>query len=255
MYWDDKLNNIYNLEEGWDSYKAPKINGTAIENARDYIKLLEDNRLYPTRLGPSVVGAVAITIRVGTRKAFIEFYNNGSACRMLCDDVTKQLDIKMLGCVIEEINFIDQMKDFLSKGNHMLIIMQGWPGSGKSTMARKLAEEYKAVIHSTDDLFMENGVYNFIPEKLGVNHKQNQENACRSMSNGYNVIIDNTNIKAADCYAYVKHAVDLGIEVKFVRATGNWKSTHNVPDHAVERMKKQIEELTVEKVLATKGRR
>lgn len=141
------------------------------------------------------------------------------------------------------------------KGNMMqkLIIMQGQPGSGKSTLALSLSKEHGAVICSTDDLFLDvDGKYQFDPSKLGVNHKRNQEIAINLLKEGKSVIVDNTNIYAWQAKPYVEAAVALGIEVQFVRATGNFKTVHGVPDAKVEQMKRDMEVLTVESVLKSK---
>ncbi|PKK27487.1 NEDD4 binding protein 2-like 1 [Columba livia] len=63
---------------------------------------------------------------------------------------------------------------------------------------RQLKREYpSAVVLSTDDYFIENGVYMFEPDLLEDAHKWNQKRARKAMKNGKSpVIIDNTNIHA-----------------------------------------------------------
>ena len=136
----------------------------------------------------------------------------------------------------------------------MLIIMQGPPGSGKTTIAEEqLAEEYDAEIYSTDDFFTEDGVYNFDISKLNENHQKNQDRTFKALKEGKNVIVDNTNIMRWHCKAYVQAAVELGIEVKFVRAEGDYKTIHGVPQDKIEQMRASMEDLTVESVLASKA--
>ena len=82
------------------------------------------------------------------------------------------------------------------------IIMHGISGSGKSTRSKELIEEYNNKvdnltysIHSTDSLFIENGIYNFRPEKLPEYHSINYKNFVESINNNTMiVIVDNTNI-------------------------------------------------------------
>jgi tRNA uridine 5-carbamoylmethylation protein Kti12 len=145
----------------------------------------------------------------------------------------------------------------------MLYIMQGVPGSGKSTTARRIADSYNhcvnppyAIVASTDDYFYDaNGVYQFNPRKLGENHKMNLERAIDFMCRGFVVIVDNTNIHAWEAKPYVQFAVENNIPVCFVRVTGDpsWKSTHGVPEAAIEKMKKEMENLTVESVLVSRA--
>jgi predicted kinase len=134
----------------------------------------------------------------------------------------------------------------------MLIVMQGPSGGGKSTKARELAPIYNAVICSTDDLFMENGVYNFQPDKLGLYHKKNLERATELLSQGISVIVDNTNIKCWQAKGYVQAALQYGHEVQFIRCNGQYVNIHGVPDKAVEDMRNGMEELTVESCLNSK---
>jgi adenylate kinase family enzyme len=135
----------------------------------------------------------------------------------------------------------------------LLIILQGAPGSGKTTLGKQIASVIDGEIFSTDDLFIENGVYKFDASKLGLYHKINLERAIEAMKAKKNVVIDNTNLKAWESFGYVKAAVDMGIIVKFVRAIGNFQNTHGVPDEKVETMRNSIEELSVEKVLRSGG--
>lgn len=132
-----------------------------------------------------------------------------------------------------------------------LIIMQGVPGSGKSTRAKELKEELgdNAVICSTDDYFMVNGEYCFRPIGLSDYHSLNLERAKDLMNEGKTVIVDNTNIEAWECRRYVLHAFTLGIEILFVRVEGDYQSVHNVPQHIVENMKAKMEVLSLQTVL------
>ena len=52
--------------------------------------------------------------------------------------------------------------------------MRGVPGSGKSTLAKELAGK-NGIIYSTDDFFMQNGLYVFDAKMIGHNHEQNQK--------------------------------------------------------------------------------
>ena len=46
-----------------------------------------------------------------------------------------------------------------------LTIFRGLPGSGKTTMARKLAAQTGAILIEPDELLIENGVYRYTPER------------------------------------------------------------------------------------------
>jgi adenylate kinase family enzyme len=134
----------------------------------------------------------------------------------------------------------------------LLVIMQGHSGSGKSTLAKQIAKVIDAEIFSTDDLFVENGVYKFDASKLGLFHKKNLENCIAAMKKGVNVICDNTNTRQWEAKGYVQVAIDLGFNVKFVRAIGNFQNVHGVPNDKVDQMRNRLEELTIENVLSSK---
>lgn len=121
--------------------------------------------------------------------------------------------------------------------------MQGWPGSGKSTVAENIANKLGGVIVSTDDFFMENGVYKFDASKVVANHEKCKILAFKLLEEGRIVIVDNTNILKVHAKPYVDFAGRLNINSYFVRCTGNYENTHGVPYATVERMKVSIENL------------
>lgn len=159
----------------------------------------------------------------------------------------------------------------ITRPDQELIIMRGIPGSGKSTKAKTLVGE--GVIHSTDGLIEANNDYrdffktmnesgNFKP--LSQMHSLNLTKAKKSMEEGVSpIIIDNTNIKATEAKAYVKHALSLGFSDKNIRivdvgdggltAEGLAKrNTHGVPLVKIESMiksHKSVGPLTLKKIL------
>ncbi|KAM4683620.1 NEDD4-binding protein 2-like 1 isoform 1-T1 [Amazona ochrocephala] len=108
-----------------------------------------------------------------------------------------------------------------------------------------------AVVLSTDDFFIENGVYVFEPDFLEDAHKWNQKRARKAMKNGKSpVIIDNTNIHAWEMKPYVMMACENRYEVVFQEPDTPWKfnvqeltrrNTHHVPRQKIQQMKEQYE--------------
>src|SRR5687768_11874570 len=104
------------------------------------------------------------------------------------------------------------MRNIMAK--QKLIIMRGVPGSGKSTMAQKLAQIHNAIIRSTDDEFIdENGNYVFDPNRLEWNHLKNQTKAEADLLFGHNVVIDNTNTTFKEMEPYLRSAKKVKAEV------------------------------------------
>ena len=133
----------------------------------------------------------------------------------------------------------------------VFFVLRGLPGSGKTTLAKKLAEKYNAKIFSTDDLFTINGKYCFRPEHLKEYHELTFNKAIHAMNEGHNVILDNTNIKKSHYLLYVANACRRGYIV-CVKTVGrpkdpeSWsvyydRNVHNVPYSSIRRMGEQFE--------------
>lgn len=86
--WTAKLDEMLNLKDGWNSYKAPAPSAIAVENARVFLVELEkQNFLSPRRVMPSAVGGVGVTLGEA-RHVYVEFYNHGQICALFADDET-----------------------------------------------------------------------------------------------------------------------------------------------------------------------
>lgn len=125
-----------------------------------------------------------------------------------------------------------------------VIIMQGVPGSGKSTIAELLAKTSETtVVCSADSYMMVDGKYVFRPENLPYAHDQCYQMAKQYLGFGYTVIIDNTNIKRIHAIKYVELAEQFGVPVQVIRCYGRFQNVHGVPEPRVELMREQMEEI------------
>lgn len=136
-----------------------------------------------------------------------------------------------------------------------LIIVRGLPGSGKST----LAASFGLPVFSTDNYFMVDGQYRFVPTKLDEYHKLNQQAASEAMAAGNAIVVDNCHSTFWEMKPYVEAAIQMGFTVDFVEPTTPWarnpaecekRCTHNVPLFAIQRTFDRWEyNPTVEKVM------
>ena len=107
------------------------------------------------------------------------------------------------------------------------IINRGLPGSGKSKFVKRLKEEFSEIaVHSTDELFYQNGEYKFDENKLIEYHQKNLANFTESLNKFDLVVCDNTNILPEFIYPYINEANKKRFKVILV----NFKPT-NIKEH------------------------
>lgn len=128
-----------------------------------------------------------------------------------------------------------------------IYILQGVSGSGKSSIARKLADEQD--ICSADDFFMRDGQYQFNPAKLGEAH-----GACLrkyvslllvNAQKGRPVVVDNTNTTIGELAPYYSLAEAYGykpiiVTVECDPEVAAHRNTHGVSLEACQGMAARI---------------
>lgn len=133
--------------------------------------------------------------------------------------------------------------------NRKLILVRGWPGSGKTTFAEKLHLEYIrkgiiAVCVAADDHMVNKiGNYEFNRDLLKTAHNKCQRYTRTFLSDGLDapVIVHNTFIKLWEMEPYLKMAEELGVPVEIYKCSGNFQNVHGVPDTKVRQMKNNYE--------------
>jgi hypothetical protein len=86
--WLTKLQSFRDLTRGWNGYDAPAPSDAAFASAEAFLDALQRAGSVPSRLAPSVVGGIGITLRNGDRKVYFEFYNAGRVCALFSDGET-----------------------------------------------------------------------------------------------------------------------------------------------------------------------
>ena len=114
-----------------------------------------------------------------------------------------------------------------------LILMQGKPGCGKSTVANALKHHLinpkydeavgSCVVISSDSWLEDDGYYYYTPERQAEAHQWAMHNARKAMAGHVElIIIDNTNLKASWCQFYVNCAIMYGYDIQVVKVDTQW---------------------------------
>lgn len=136
-----------------------------------------------------------------------------------------------------------------------LYIIRGLPGSGKSTLANLLAAKTPGMRHyEADQHFMVDGEYRFDASDLVVAHLACFQNTKMSLEDGHDVVVANTFTTLREMRNYVEYANDNGHDIVVITCEANYGSIHNVPDHAIDRMRNRFaSDTAVREFLAEKA--
>lgn len=120
-------------------------------------------------------------------------------------------------------------------------ILQGLPGSGKSTYAGGFMKN----VCSADPYHMFDGVYQWKPENVGLAHKACMRQFLYYVYQVVDVCVDNTNTTTEEMVPYVKVAAARGYKVTVHTfacdiETSAARNTHNVPIESIKRMARRM---------------
>lgn len=122
-----------------------------------------------------------------------------------------------------------------------VLFIRGLPGSGKSTMARAIADDGSFVHIEADQYFERSGSYKFDAEKLRDAHAWCLARFHLALDAGRHVVVANTFVNKAQLRSYFEVAYSHGIRPVVWEATGKWRSIHNVPKEKMEIMARVYE--------------
>lgn len=77
-----KINGFGKLVRGWNGYDAVPPSTIACVSALAFLEILHAGSIETTRVAPSVVGGVGVTMKHADRKVYVEFYNDGGVYAM-----------------------------------------------------------------------------------------------------------------------------------------------------------------------------
>lgn len=132
-----------------------------------------------------------------------------------------------------------------------LYIIRGLPGAGKSTFAQKMIEKKMADSYYEADMYFldKDGKYNFDPSKLSEAHNWCKSKVFADLKQGKRVIVSNTFTRIFEMEPYITFCKNHEIPFKVIRLKTQFKSIHNVPDTAINKMRQRFQnyhgELTI----------
>lgn len=139
---------------------------------------------------------------------------------------------------------LQKIRYLMDSGQKVLILMRGLPGSGKTTLAKKICGH--GVVLSADDFFYQGGKYCFDKVRLSEAHEWNKIRTRQCIQEGRSpIIIDNTNVEVWEMMPYVALALRSKYHVCVLEPDTPWKfdprqlslrNTHGVPRRNIDSM-------------------
>jgi len=112
--WIDQLDGLSRLPPGWNRQGAPAPSKEAIGAARRFIEAMINDGQAPTRVAASAVGGVGVTRQIGDRMAYVEFYNDGTACALLADNAGEERVVRVTPEPGTVRDLLDEVKAYLN---------------------------------------------------------------------------------------------------------------------------------------------
>ena len=128
-----------------------------------------------------------------------------------------------------------------------IVLVRGASGSGKSTFVSEFLNASLSI--STDDFFMDNGEYKFIPEHLSANHQrcidavESEMKFRESMTEVTSIVVHNTFTRLWEMQPYIDLAAKYGYNLYTIVIENRHgsDSVHDVPEQSIVNQRERFE--------------
>ena len=152
----------------------------------------------------------------------------------------------------ESISTLTQWRFVMRKRKTELLLVIGIPGSGKSTIAKKIKDAAERSmngpinIRETDEYLVDpyTHEYHFDPSKLSEYHSECQKGVERDLEDGINVICSNTNLTKWERKPYFDIARRTNSYMSIIIMRNDYGNVHGVPREKLEQMKAKFQEVS-----------
>lgn len=136
---------------------------------------------------------------------------------------------------------VETLRNVIEKSDKpVLMLIQGLPGAGKSTLGRRIANDYHYHFEA-DEFFIDGqGAYNFNKNLLSYAHKWCLGQTAYTLNFKYSVIVTNTFTSDRELAPYIELSKHVDAKLIIVLLNTQYDSIHNVPEDVMERMRKRM---------------
>ena len=128
----------------------------------------------------------------------------------------------------------------------VLYIIRGLPGSGKTTLAKVIAQSVDAfgAAHIETDQFFEtlDGGWVFDQSRIAEAHDNCFRCVVEALDWGNSVIVSNTATQKWEAQRYLDAAASRGVDVQIITLQGPWATVHGVPEGVIQQMAERFED-------------